>query len=129
MGTILIVKIIIFIGAIIASRLIVRRIPKFLSEFEMELVAEKAAPMSKWRNFLIYGTAILMFVLGRVDPIMLDKIQPFLLGVFILGMSLLVYFSYRMFNKLNLPRKAGNLYISSIFVFFAGVAVLILPIG
>lgn len=127
--TVLIIKIILFIAAIIASRLILRRIPNYLTEAEMELVAEKAAPLSQWRNFLIYGTAILFFVLGRVDPVMLDNIETYVLIVFILGMCFLIYASYRLFNKLGISKKPRNLYVLSVAVILVGIVILLIPIG
>jgi len=129
MNSIIVLKIVVFIGCLIASRVILRRVPKHLTDEQLKLLAENSTTISLMRNVLVYGTAILLFVLGRVAPDSIEIVQPALLAVLIIGMFLVVFLSYRKFNELNLPAQARNAYMLSVIVFIAGIIFILLPIG
>ncbi len=128
MDTITIIKIIVFVGCIIASRIVLRRVPKYLTEQQLELVAEKSKTINQLRNVLVYGAAISLFVFGRVAPDLVETIQIYLLAILATGMLLVVLLSYRIFNELNLPPKARNAYVLSVVVFIGGLIFILLPI-
>ena len=129
MNSIIIFKIIVFIGCLIASRVILRQVPKYLTEDELRRLAENSSTISLMRNVLVYGTAILLFIVGRAAPDSMEILQPALLPVLLVGMALVVFLSYRKFGELNLPTKARNAYILSVVVFIAGIIFILLPIG
>ncbi len=129
MNSITVLKIVVFIGCLIASRVILRRVPKHLTDEQLRLLAEKSTTISLMRNVLVYGTAILLFILGRTAPDSIEIVQPVLLAVLLIGMFLVVFLSYRKFNELNLPAKARNAYILSVIAFIAGIIFILLPIG
>ncbi len=129
MNSIFVIKIIVFIGCLIASRIILGRVPKYLTEEQLQTLSENSKTISLMRNVLVYGTAILMFVLGRADSHLFETAQPVLLAVLAVGMFLIVFLSYRKFNELNLLAKARNAYILSVTVFIAGIIFILLPIG
>lgn len=129
MGTFFFIKIIIFIAAVIISRVILRQIPKHLSESQTQLLADNSTTISLIRSVLIYGAAISVLILGRTAPELLDNFQPLILVVLIIGMSLVVFLSYRKFNELGLPSKARNLYMLSVITVLVGIVFLFLPIN
>jgi len=129
MNSIIILKIIVFIGCLIASRIILRRVPKYLTGEQLRTLTENSRTISLMRNVLVYGTAILLFVLGRAASHLLETAQSVLLAVLVAGMSLIVFLSYRKFNELKLPARARNAYILSVVVFIAGIIFILLPIG
>ena len=129
MDSITITKIIVFIGCIIGSRIILRRVPKYLTEQQLELLAEKSKTLNLLRNVLVYGAAISLFVFGRIAPDSIEMIQVYLLAILAIGMFLVVLLSYRIFNELSLPPKARNTYILSVAVFIGGLIFILLPIG
>lgn len=129
MNSILIFKIILFIAAIIISRLILKQVPNHLTEEQIALLAENSTSISLLRSVLLYGSAISIFILGRVSPEILGTLQPIILIILIIGMSLVVFLSYRKFNQLNLPAKARNLYVWSVVTVLVGIVILFLPIG
>lgn len=128
MNSSIVFKIVVFIGCLIASRVILRRVSKYLTEGQLQLLAENSKAISLMRNVLVYGTAILLFILGRAAPDLVEVIQPILLAVLLIGMSVVVFLSYRKFNELNLPAKARNAYILSVAVLIAGIIFILLPI-
>lgn len=129
MNSILIIKIVVFILALIISRIIFRRIPKMLNERQLETLAENSKKITLLRNVLIYGTAILFFILPRVAPEQFETAKIILLTILSVGMFLVVILSYRKFNELGLPPKARNTYVLSVVVFIVGVIFLLLPLG
>lgn len=128
MDTITIIKIIVFVGCIIASRIVLRRVPKYLTEQQLESLAEKSKTINLLRNVLVYGAAISLFVFGRVAPDLVETIQIYLLAILAIGMFLVVLLSYRIFNELSLPPKARNAYVLSVAVFIGGLMFILLPI-
>ena len=129
MNSVLFFKIILFIAAIIISRLILKQVPNHLTNEQTALLAENSTLISLLRSVLLYGSAISIFILGRVSPEILETMQPIILIVLIIGMSLVVFLSYRKFNQLNLPAKARNLYVWSVVTVLVGIVILFLPIG
>lgn len=129
MGSITIIKIIVFVSCIILSRIVLRRVPKYLTEQQLELLAEKSKTINLLRNVLVYGAAISLFVFGRIAPESVETIQVYLLAILAIGMFLVVLLSYRVFNELSLPPKARNTYILSVAVFIGGLIFILLPIG
>jgi hypothetical protein len=129
MNSITVIKIIVFVGCIILSRIILRRVPKYLTEQELQLLSDKSKTINLLRNVLVYGAAILLFVFGRVAPDSIETIQTFLLAILGIGMFFVVLMSYRIFNELSLPTKARNVYILSVAVFISGLIFILLPIG
>lgn len=129
MDSITVIKIIVFIGCIILSRIVLRRVPKYLTEQQLQLLAEKSKAINLLRNVLVYGAAIALFISGRVAPDSIEIIQTFLLIILVIGMFFVVLMSYRIFNELSLPTKARNAYILSVAVFISGLIFILLPIG
>jgi membrane-bound acyltransferase YfiQ involved in biofilm formation len=129
MDSITIIKIIVFVGCIIGSRVVLRRVPKHLTERQLELLAEKSKTVNLLRNVLVYGAAISLFVFGRIAPNSIETIQIYLLAILVIGMFLVILLSCRIFNKLSLPSKARNAYILSVAIFIGGLIFILLPIG
>jgi hypothetical protein len=129
MNSITVIKIIVFVGCIICSRIILRRVPKYLNEQQLQLLAEKSKTINLLRNVLVYGTAISLFIAGRITPDSIETIQTFLLAILGIGMFFVVLMSHRIFNDLSVPTKARNAYILSVAVFIGGLIFILLPIG
>lgn len=128
MNTVLILKVAVIIIAVITSRIFLRQIRKYLSPEQMNLLAENSSSISLLKNFLVYGAAAFLFVMGRFSPELIDTLQIMVLVVMSVGMSVVVWLSYRQFNKLNLPAKARHLYVLSVASILLGIIFILLPI-
>lgn len=129
MSSILIIKIVVFILALIISRIVFRQIPKMLSETQLQILAENSKTITLLRNISVYGTAILFFILPRIVPEIFGTVKIILLTILSVGMLFVVILSYRKFNELGLSSKARNIYVLSVVIFIAGVIFLLFPVG
>lgn len=127
MDAVLIVKIIVFIAALIGSRVILHRAARGLSELQREEMLDASATVFLIRNILIFAMIFVNLVLFPQSNQLRETIEPILTIIFVVAIVLLAIINFFQINRLNLPKSLINGYLLSIAVFLVGVVVLFIP--
>ncbi len=128
MNAIFIVKILIFIAALIASRVILHRTGRRLNEQQREELQTASAGVFQLRRFLVFGVIAANFFLLTQPVERRDLIAPFVAIIFVAVTVLLLVVNFVQVRKLNLPKTVTTGYLLSVFTLLAGIDVLLLPL-